>query len=298
MDETSLKLHVHQQPGLVVEPCPKRRRQLLREGQGPNLQTRRAAATLIAFVCDDAALQPLLPQVLVCSERLMNVADFDKLRGHCDGIVRLVRRRSSWVDAAFVAEVIQLLADCLESELPKYHTVLHMDTCPPHMHRSVLDTCAAAGIYVHFVPALTTGWLQPLDVVIFSAFKAWVSREFEQQQLASMSGDISRLDVLGIYVRAVREVLQHRRWGHAFDLCGLSGQAGLSKRLLALLGYEAPPAVGSELPSLSDLVAIFPKGTNIPIESLFQTAVPKLPRPGVTLRLPAVARLPRAPRAQ
>lgn len=113
VDESSLKMHVAMQPGLVVEPCAKRRRQMLREGQGADLGTRRAAVALIAFACDVGTLQPLLPQVVVCNERLMNIGDLEDVADQCGPTVWLVRRRSSWVNAEFMVTVIRLLAKCL-----------------------------------------------------------------------------------------------------------------------------------------------------------------------------------------
>lgn len=296
VDESSLKMHVALQPGLVVEPCPKRRKQMLREGQGADLGTRRAAVSLIAFACNVAALQPLLPQVLVCNERLMGISDLEDVASQCGPSIWLVRRRSSWVNAAFMVAVIRFLAKCLENELPKYHTVLHLDTCPAHLHESVLSACSVAGIHVHFVAALTTAWLQPLDVAIFAPLKAWIAREVEAEQLASATGEIARPAVLSICVRGVRAVLQQGDWGRAFEMCGLAGQGRLSKRLMARLAWDAPPAVESGLPSLADLVAIFPAGANIPIESLFHAVLAKAsPQPSAMLRLPRSARLPAAP---
>lgn len=286
-------MHVGPRPGFVVEPCPKRRRQLLCEGQGPNLGTRRAAATLIAFICDDQLVQAHLPQIFVTNERLMKMADFDEIAGRCQGNISMIRRPSAWVTASFMVEVVKELARCIEAELRDRHVILHLDTCPAHTHVDVLKACTAVGLHVHFVPALTTAWLQPLDVLAFAKVKGWAVCEMERQRVASASGLLTRQEVLDIYRKSVDEILCKGNWAKAFDLCGLRTQQGLSKRLLARLRYLEPPAVDSKLPSLSELVATFPAGATIPIAELFELAArASTPLPNVILRLPRRARLP------
>ncbi len=294
LDETSLKMHISPRPGLVVEPCPKRRRQLLREGQGPSLGMRRAAATLIAFICDDDAVQARLPQIIVASKHLVNAVDFAEVAGQCEGNVLMVRRDSAWVTASFVVEVVKVVARCIEAELTSRRVILHLDACPAHASPKVIKACSAVGLHVHFVPALTTAWLQPLDVLVFARLKSWAGREIEEQRVASATGLLTKPQVLEIYRRAVSAILHQGGWAKAFDLCGLRGQQGLSKRLMARLQFAEYPVVDSSVPSLSDLVATFPTGAAIPIDELFELAVaaPR-PPPLAVLRLPSAARLPK-----
>lgn len=296
LDETSLKLHVPARPGLVFEPCPKRRRTLLRQGRGPDLKTRRAAVTLVAFACDDEEVQRILPQIFVVNEHVVTKADVAELADRCEGNVQIIRRKSAWVNAGFTATVVDTLADCLKEELRKRQVVLHMDTCPAHTHVDVLKACSRAGIFVHFVPASSTAWLQPLDVAIFSKFKGWVVREVERQRLASATGSLTRPQVLDIYRRGVVDVIQAQGWARAFEVTGLRGQDKLSSGLLSRLNASSPPMVSSELPSFADLQVIFPAGMDIPIEELFATALARTAvRGGSVLRLPQSARLPRQP---
>lgn len=294
LDETSLKLYVPARRGLAFEPCCKRRRRLLREGRGPDLGTRRAAVTLVAFACDDAHVQKLLPQIFVVNRRVVTAEDVVEFDDRCTGNILIVRRESSWVTADFMVEVIRALAACLTEVCTTHQVVLHLDACRAHCHVKVLKARSLAGIFVHFVPAGTTAWLQPLDVAVFSRFKGWVVREVERRRLAAASGILSRPAMLDIYRQAVVAVIQARSWANAFELTGLVGQGMLSQRLLEHMNLVSAPMIGDGLPTYADLVAIFPAGMNIPIEELFETALVQ-ERSRRALRLPISARLPRRP---
>ena len=187
---------------------------------------------------------------------------------------------------------MEILASSLRGELGKRHVVLHMDTHTGHTHESVLKACSDFGIYVHFVPASTTSWLQPLDVLVFARFKQWVTGEAERRRMASVSGTLTRPEVLHIWLSGVDQVIRSQGWCRAFDMCGLRSQGNLSARLSARLGFSSPPLVGCDLPSLEDLQAVFPSGMDIPVEPLFRLFMVKAaPVPPVLVLHPR-ARLP------
>ncbi len=290
LDETSLKFFVPPRPGLIVEPVPRKRRQLLLEAQGPDLKTKRSAVTLVAFACDSDAHQPILPQVLILGERVVSAGDAAEVSERCEGNVFAIRRKTAWVNAAMAVQLVELLAACLKDGLRSHRVVLYMDTCPAHTHVSVLRACSKAGFHPVFVPAGATSWLQPLDVAVFAKYKGWVAKEVERERLASASGHLSRLEVLQVYRRGIDAAIRCESWGRAFDLCGLRDPAAVSRRLLSRLGYSELPIVGEALPTVADLEAVLPSGASVPVEALFRTAL--LSSTTSVLRLPAAARLP------
>lgn len=292
LDETSLKLHVPPRPGYVAEPCPKRRRSLLRGRGGPDLQTKRAAVTLVAFACDDEQVQKKLPQVFVVNEHVVTKGEVEDFRARCTANVLVTRRKSSWVNASLMVEIVKVLAMCLESELKARHVVLHMDVLAAHFHESVLKACSDAGLHVHFIPASATSSSQPLDTSIFAKFKRWVSQAVERERLASLDGQLSRAGTLDVWRRGVDQVVRSQGWRSAFEQCGLAGQLRLSASLASRVGFTSPLPVGSDMPSLADLQAVFPAGKHIPVVSLFQAAVNK-EIASHALRLSTRARLPR-----
>lgn len=226
LDESSLKLHVPARPGLVFEPCPKRRQQLLRQGRGPDLKTRRSAATLIAFACDNVEYQKTLPQIFVVSEHIITKVEADGFAERCSGSVSVLRRKSSWVRADTMVEVVEKLASCLKTVMTTHMVILHFDACSCHLHSDVFQACARHGIFAHVVPASMTAWLQPLDVAVLSKFKGWVVREVERHRLSSSSGSLSRIEMLDIYREGVVQIIQSTDWRAAFELTGLRSQAG------------------------------------------------------------------------
>ena len=295
LDETSIKLCPATTRGYVIFDL-RGRRAILRQGPRPSLSMRRSAVSLVALVCDDDLIQPLLPQVFISNEHVLSAADVAELSSTCPGNAFVARRRSSWVNAPVFCEIIGLLAASLGQVIRSFTVVLCMDTCKAHLHTSVLAACADAGIFIMYVPALTTGWLQPLDVCVFSRYKLWVVRELERLRLATPTGSLPRAAVLGAYCRGIRSVLEAQSWARAFAVTGLSGQGNLSAELRKRLQWDAAEQVPSTLPPLSDLQSVYPRNFHIPVEELFALPLRREARrlldPSRMLRLPRRARLP------
>ena len=73
---------------------------------------RRTYLTHVAFVCDDPAIQPLLPQVVIGNERTIKVRQLAALRAACPANVRILRQRSAWVNAPLIAQIVRWLDFC------------------------------------------------------------------------------------------------------------------------------------------------------------------------------------------
>ena len=293
LDETSIPMFVKPSKGYVIFGT-QGRRAVLRRGPGPCLSLRRSSVSLVASVCDDPAIQRLLPQVFVTNEHVLTKADVAHLNGTCSRNVFFARRKSSWVNAGLLVEIVKLLAKCLGTVVQTHRVVLFVDALRAHLHSSVLKACAAAGLFVVVIPACTTAWLQPLDVCVFGRYKRWVRHELERKRLAAAGGKLDRVDVMDVYCRGLGVVVEANAWQHAFAVTGLKGQLDVSQELRLRLKWEVPPVIPAALPSLSDLQAIFPKGATIPLDDLFELFL-RLERP-VPLRLRLRARLPPAHR--
>ena len=64
---------------------------------------RRTCVTHVAFICDDAEVQRFMPQVIIANEHTITDDELAALRAASPRNVRILRRRSAWVDAEICA---------------------------------------------------------------------------------------------------------------------------------------------------------------------------------------------------
>ena len=197
------------------------------------------------------------------------------------------------MNVQIVVEVIELFFQCLGRVVDAHTVVLHMDASRVHLHISVMKACTAAGVYIMYIPASTTAWLQPLDVCVFGQYKRWVAQELERLRLSQRVGRLSQAEIMHVYSKGIGVVMEAKSWVRAFELTGLRGQEGLSRDLIWRLQWDASQTVPSSLHSLSDLQAVWPRGSHIPLEELFELVL-RRSRP-LQLVLPQRARLPPRP---
>ena len=272
MDESSMKLVPVVPRGLVVARGAERRA-LLRTGPGLDLNERRSAVSLVAFACDDPDVQPQLPQVFLSNRKMLTKDQVLQISSQCPTNVFVVQRASAWLNAKVLVEIIQLLAQSLNGAADRRHIILSMDACRVHLTPAVAQACTKAGIFLMIIPASMTPWLQPLDLAIFKKYKNWVSREYERHRLSSPSGRLNRVDAVGIMCRGVAAVLESSNWRRVFERAGLCGQGHLSETLLRRLQCTAPPVISSDMLSLEQLMAIYPKNMCIPVADVFELAL-------------------------
>lgn len=191
--------------------------------------------TLVAFLCDDVAVQPLLPQVFVSNQHVLSAVDVAQLNSACPSNVFFVRRKSSWVNVAVLLEILELFSALLQHTLRTHRVILHMDASRVHLHASVARARSRAGLFLMYIPASTTAWLQPLDVSVFSQYKAWVRAELERKRLVAPAGVLSRSDIMSAYSDGIRAILEAKGWANAFEVTGLRGQSNLSTDLMSRL---------------------------------------------------------------
>lgn len=223
------------------------------------------------------------------------MTDAVALNASCPRNVFVARQKSSWVNVGVLLDILRLLFAALGDVVRTHSVVLHMDACRTHLHPSIAKACTAAGVFLMYIPASTTGWLQPLDVSVFAPYKLWVAREIERRRLATAAGTLSRAEVLEVYCRGIPAVMEARCWSSSFAVTGLSGQDRLSGQLMRRLQLAAPEHISSTVPSLADLQCIYPRGANVPVEELFELVLKRQalhPNPHAAIRLPRRARLP------
>lgn len=279
MDETSIPLWQNPGRGLVRIPEGKSRKAVLESEQRATLAKRRCYMSLLCFLSDDEEVQKKLPQVLVVNEKTISVvmrnALEEELAFREDFF--LLRRKSAWTDAAFLGQVLRLVAGCLAPFAASRHLLFAMDCSPVHATTSVAQAAARGGLHLHYIPAKMTGVMQPLDVYFFGPFKHSLRRAYGEKCLQSESGEVDALELCRLVMNTLPELLHRRSWRHAFRGCGYGGnQAEIGERLRRRLEWpNGPPPVSRELPSLAQLESVWISGKRLPIGWLFHLANPR-----------------------
>ena len=232
---------------------------------------RRTYLTHVAFVCDDPAIQPLLPQVAIGNERTIKARQLVALRATCPANIRIFRRKSAWVDAPLIAQIVRWLALDLAAFMEEFQVVLLFDACKAHLHACVFAACAAARIWAVVVPAKMTRLLQPLDTHIFLAYKIYLQKAYQAARVRSASGDLDVAGLLECIRDGVVSIFHDRQWSTAFDADGFTpGQTALRASIMTELELAAPPVIPATRPSLEQVSHCFPMRSRIPLASIWR----------------------------
>ena len=270
MDETSMKFNYPKLKGLIITkkhlpPGMKHRREQLKQSDS------KAAVSFLAFLTHDHDVQMLLPQILLGNTHLLTqklVSDLD-----VPETFRVWREESGWVNSKIMCRVLALLARCLKEVMQTRQVVLLMDAYKPHLHKTVYSLANRLKICLLFVPAKLTPLLQPADTHLFAKLKCRLRQRWVELRMGDDNGKVPPKLWLLAVMEIAGEILSSTPWAPAFQSAGLLGEH-LSNRVLSKLGWDAPPALPDEIPSMEDLQILFPKGTKVPRECLFKWCLP------------------------
>ena len=265
LDETSICLFQGGGRGNVF--VSKKRRATQRASRA----VRRRCLTHVGVICDQADIQPLLPQVLIGNEATFLQRSMVELRGACPANVTLLRQRSAWSNAELCAMIVQRIGHALAPCRGRYQPVLLLDAARIHITPEVVRACNKAGIWFVLVPAGVTWLLQPLDTHAFQRYKAHLRRKYLEARVDAAGDVLSVGEFLPCVYSAVRMVLQGNRWSGAFDENGFGSQQALvSPRVLAKMEHVGRVDVSSDRPSDEDLAHCFPRRARIPIALIWR----------------------------
>ena len=300
LDETSCRLFYERAPGILgSEPIAASARKGFIAQQVTRKQ-KRGALSLLALLCDDTAIQPILPQVIIGNESCLPegvrhaLMEASMLMSN----VTLLRRKSAWANDQVMSEVVPMWGRALRAYSNTHQPILLLDACTAHLGPLFLRACSRWGIWVVFVPASMTWLLQPADTHCFAAFKRCLRQMFEQSLLESRDGLVDTRTVILHLDRAIRSILQGKKWYKAFDENGWGcEQKRVRPKILQTLLWMHVPEISAALPTLGQFESIFPKRRDVPLGALLNHY--KSPSPGsVPLtppRMPALAGEPIAP---
>ena len=269
LDETAVKTYMAPVKGLVTRQRPGAGSGKRRIAQATRKQ-QRSCLTHVAIVCDRPEIQPRLPQVLVGNAAVLPLYIQKELEPQLRKNVFLVRRKSAWVDAAYMVKIMELLGTILQPLLRDFQPILLLDALPAHLAAKVFRAGARCGIWIVVVPGKLTWLLQPADTHVFYKYKMYLRKRYLEACADSLEGGVHLRAVLHAMNDAVRFVLQAHEWGRAFDENGFGQrQRHVRRAIMGAAAFTSPISIPVELPSLVQFQSIWPAGTEVPLDAVF-----------------------------
>lgn len=256
VDETAIQRNAHGRKGIVMSAARRHH---------PVLLTKKAAErgtlTHVAFICDDTALQPHMPQVIICNEHTLTKAQLEAASAIVPSNVWVCRAKSSWVDAATFAAALGWLARATMQVRASHRVIVLLDCCPVHLHPLVRAAARRHRMYLCYVPTGMTWLLQPCDTHVFRKYKNCLRNLFAEEQVRQRMHALDTLTLVKLLCQAVLQVLQGNRWGAAFDHNGYGQwQAEVSDRVGKVVDLPAIQAQTRSPCTADDVRLVLPKG--------------------------------------
>ena len=219
----------------------------------------RANFTHVALICDDTAIQPLLPQLIIVGERVARARDMPTLRASLPANAYLMRLKRGWTNCMVHQMVLALLRDALAHIRDEYEVILSMDACKVHLSGDCVAALVESNVHLVIIPAKTTWLLQPLDTHVFALYKRFLRNATadERPRLTDMH-ELTRF-MLAKCGEAIRLVLQAHPWRRSFEENGFSTrQQSLRAFVRDTLGDPLVQS-GSERPTLEEVQQLWPR---------------------------------------
>ena len=256
IDETSIPIH---QAGPSGHICVSKRC-AASLAQPVSRSKRRKCMSYVAVLCDDAALQPLLPQFLVANEHTVLKREMRNILAHLPQNVILLRRKSAWVDGSLMVHILKELRRALLPYMHTVHVVLLWDAARQHIAKTVIGAAFRLGFFPITIPAGSTGFLQPLDTHVFLNLKRRLQRESHAACIVSESGDIKVSVLIQCLTKAIQGIVTCGNWAYAFDENGFGHlQTRVTDRVRNVIAVTSALAIGCERPTLDMVATCFPR---------------------------------------
>ena len=266
LDETAICMHEESPKGNV---CVDRKRARSIHQHVPRAKRRRYL-TYVAIICDNAAVQRTLPQFLIGNSSLLKQREMPELLSNLGPNVRLLRRKSSWVNQRTMLEILRELHAAIVPLLCELQPILLFDAAPQHTQASVFRMARRLQIWPLPIPAGCTYLLQPLDTHAFLSFKRCLEQKNQEAQVEAGRSDVNLQRFLACVCAAIQEIISNQSWEHAFQGDGFCvAQVGLSDRVRAELAIEGSATCNAERPALEDVACCFPKRFRVTAEIAF-----------------------------
>ena len=275
LDETSVRFWYEPRRGLRRPTGQVPRAGFARQASRGQL---RRAFSHVAIICDDASLQPHLPQVLLVNERTVTVEQHRRWTSLPGCNAKLWRGKSAWINDEVFAKIIRELGKVLRERAAGRQAILLLDAHVCHFCMRALGACRDYNIWPVIIPARMTSLLQPLDTHVFSRFKMFLRTRMHQLMLTGANEDLTSEQVIDALLQAIKGVLQKHEWAPAFAKNGFGPMLEVREHLLEALAWDTTPVVVSDLPDYTQFAHCFPARRFIPFMQLLSGVLPPAQR--------------------
>lgn len=228
MDETSIN-------SVEDSGCGLRGRVHLRQRvqhRGRDAEDRSNVKTsLLATVCDSAALQPLLPQIILpkYTKRATPPQSLRTTYAATGEPLEYWHRTGGWATTDVIKRWATRMRSAIHSFNPDAWIILVWDCSQTHLNLQVANHLRLLGILAIMLPAKLTWLLQVCDVCVFREFKQRLRMHKSFLRLATPDGRLRAGDWISCCGGAVREIIVSRSWEDAFDRMGLGADVASIK---------------------------------------------------------------------
>ena len=236
--------------------------------QSASTKDTRGALTHVALMCNNDTVQQELPQVLICNDHLVTLAQTARIRAALPHNVYFLRRKSSWVNKKVMLEIFALLTEVLR-QFQGMQFVLAMDTAKAHLHGEIREYLHGQNFLVYYIPASCTWLLQMADTHLFALYKNKLKELFHDYKADTNSRKVPIEAIVGMVSSVIETVLNGRSWSHAWLRNGFCrDRTQVSARIPFFCAWPQLPAVPAGAPSQGQLKKLFPRnyavGANMP----------------------------------
>ncbi len=232
------------------------------------------AFTHIVAVCDDPLIQTLLPHILIVRTDMISAANATLLAAELASNVIIVRMQRAWTSEVVIREWFIRLRIALRRHRESVQFIVYSDAFKAHITSAIWEHVADNHWHYCLIPARLTWALQPCDAYVMAPYKRNLALSWHRSFLRTCIPSSAITQCIRCVNFVCKEFINKTHWKTAFEHIGLVGHQNLlSWNTLHKLEYVDIPLVTNDLPSLAQLQSVFPAGHDIPIDSLFATAV-------------------------
>ena len=254
MDETTISQLKPAEKGFVPARQVQRAHGMIRRKTKPNKEDVRTC--LLGAVCDQPALQPHLPQVVLPSYSKHVRPPQAALQEYKNTGAPLEywHDTNGWTSSNTITRWLTRMRSVVSTYNPLLWIVVVWDCASVHLNEVVLRHARRLGMLVLFIPAGLTHQLQVLDVYIYAFFKRRIREHMLRCQRLSERAQLDRHGRIQSVGKAVHEAIVNVDCSNFFVRLGLSGGVDALRDEVFSLVCHAP--IAPALPSRSQFAAM------------------------------------------